>query len=83
MGKNGIKIYIDPYGNTLNMWWGNPKDASISEESKEALDVIIKNKKGKAIGLEKIGFFPPEISPLKYLEKRIGFLLETKKGLSA
>ncbi len=76
-----MKIYIDPYGNTLNMWWGEPSDSFISEEAEKGCDVIVKDKKGKPIGLEKIGFFPTEVNPLKYLRKKAGFLLEAKKAL--
>ena len=78
-----IKIYIDPYGNTLNMWWGNPEDSFISEEAEKSYDVIVKDKRGKPIGLEKIGFFPEEIDPVKYLSKKAQFLLEARKRLIA
>ena len=54
MAKEKIKIYIDPYGNTLNMWWDDPKKSYISEEAEHSFDVIIKDKKGKPIGFEKI-----------------------------
>ena len=82
MAKEKIKIYIDPYGNTLNMWWDDPQKSHISEEAKYSSDVMIKDKKGKIIGLEKIGFFPEEIEPVKYLKEKARFLLETKKLLA-
>ena len=78
-----IKIYIDPFGNTLNMWWGNPEESFISEEADKTYDVIVKDKRGKPIGLEKIGFFPEEIDPTKYLSERTPFLLEARKTLIA
>jgi len=78
-----IRIYIDPWGNTLNMWWGNPEDSFISEEAENTYDVIVKDKRGKPIGLEKIGFFPEEIDPVKYLSKKAQFLLEARKKLTA
>lgn len=76
-----IKIYIDPYGNTLNMWWGDPEDAFMSEEAEKTYDVIVKDRRGRPIGLEKIGFFPEEIDPVKHLSESAQFLLETKKKL--
>lgn len=76
-----IRIYIDPYGNTLNMWWGNPKDSFISEEAEKTFDVIVKDKNDNSIGFEKIGFFPEEIDPIKYLKDKSQFLLEAKKKL--
>lgn len=81
MAKEKIKIYIDPYGNTLNMWWDDPKKSHISEEAEHSFDVIVKDKKGKVIGFEKIGFFPEEINPIKYLREKARFLLESKKRL--
>lgn len=79
--KKKIKIYIDPYGNTLNMWWDDPKKSHISEEAEQSFDVIVKDKKGRPIGLEKIGFFPAEIDPIKYLREKAKFLLEAKTRL--
>ena len=76
-----IRIYIDPYGNTLNMWWGDPKDSFISEEAEKTFDVIVKDKNDNSIGFEKIGFFPEEIDPIKYLKDKSQFLLEAKKKL--
>ena len=76
-----IKSYIDPYGNTLNLWWGNPEDAFISEEAEKTYDVIVKDKSGIAIGLEKIGFFPKEIDPMKCLRENAPFMLEAEKKL--
>lgn len=83
MAKEKIKIYIDPYGNTLNMWWDDPKKSYISEEAEHSFDVIVKDKKNRVIGLEKIGFFPEEIDPIKYLREKAQFLLESKARLVA
>ena len=78
MAKNNgqIKVYIDPYGNTLNFWWGDPKDSHISEEAEDSFDVVVKNKHDQPIGFEKIGFFPKEIDPMIYLKDKMNFLLE-------
>ncbi|MCX6800193.1 MAG: hypothetical protein NT091_03535 [Candidatus Falkowbacteria bacterium] len=62
--NNKLKVFIDPLGNTLNLWWGDPKDSCSAVESQKTGDVIALNKNGQAIGLEKIGFFPKEIDPL-------------------
>lgn len=77
-----IKIYIDPYGNTLNMWWDDPAKAVISEEARTGLDVIVKDKNGRPIGFEKIGFFPHEVDPLQYLKGKGMYLLEAKASLA-
>jgi len=73
-----IKIFIDPYGNTVNVWWGDPKNSAYSEEAKDSWDVIVMDKKNHPIGFEKIGFFPKELDPVKYLKEQMSFLLESK-----
>ena len=79
--KQSIKIFIDPYGNTVNFWWGNPQDSAYSKEAKDSWDVIVMDKKDHPIGFEKIGFFPKEIDPVKHLNEQMKFLLETKERI--
>lgn len=79
--KQPIKIFIDPYGNTVNFWWGDPADSAYSEEAKDSWDVIVMDKKHHPIGFEKIGFFPKELDPMKYLKEQIKFLLEAKERI--
>ena len=40
------------------------------------------NKEGKPIGLEKIGFFPKELDPMKHLKSKMEYLLEAKEKLA-
>jgi|GEM_PF-823280 len=72
-----VKIYFDPIGNTMNIWWGNPKDAFSSEEvdSKYRNDVIIKDKKGRPISLEIIGVLPKELN----ISERLKTLIKNRK----
>ncbi|MBU4511939.1 hypothetical protein KKD19_01670 [Patescibacteria group bacterium] len=72
--KKKIQIFIDPYGNTINVWWGNPKDSFISEEADDSWDVIAFNKKRVPIGFEKIGFFPDELDPMRYVKNPMKLL---------
>lgn len=53
-----VKIYFDPVGNTMNIWWGSLKDAYESEEidSSYRNDVIIKDRKGRPISIEILVF---------------------------
>jgi len=76
-----MRIYLDPYGNTLNIWWDDPGKAIISEEAGKSWDVLVKDKAGKYIGLEKIGFFPREVDPVKYLKEEIKMLLKGEARL--
>ena len=78
-----IKAYLDPIGNTLNLWWGRKKDAyeSIEAENPNRNDVIIVDKKGRPVSLEIIGFLPKELDPVQYLSpKEIMFYLDTGKA---
>ncbi len=48
-----IKMYYDPKGKTLSVWFDNPKKEVISEEVGDGT-IINKDKKGKVIGFEKL-----------------------------
>ena len=50
-----IRVYYDTKGNTLNVWFDNPKKEHISEETGEEV-ILAKDKKGKVIGFEKLNF---------------------------
>ena len=80
-----LRIFIDPYGNTMSMWWDDPEKEYLCDEIEHPYsnDVLVKDKKGKYIGFEKIVFFSKEIRPMKLLEDRGEFLLEAKKRLPA
>lgn len=82
-----VKVLLDPVGNSMNIWWGSPSRAFVSEEVRSLYsnDVIIKDKRGAPIGLEIIGVFPEElniVSKLKgwlQIKKDEPFLLEGKQ----
>ena len=61
-----IKIFFDKKGNTLNVWFDDPKKEAISEETAEEV-VLIKDKNGKFIGFEVLNYL--SISDLKDLKK--------------
>lgn len=69
-----VNILLDPIGNTMNIWWGNPKDAAKSEEVDDphSNDVIVKDKKGVPISLEIIGVFPKELNVSTLVKKLTG-----------
>ena len=50
-----VKVFYDEVGNTLTVWFGNPQDEYISEETGEEV-VLMKDKAGKVIGFEKLNF---------------------------
>ena len=50
-----IKIFFDKVGNTLNVWFDDPKKEAISEEASEEI-ILIKDKNGKVIGFEVLNY---------------------------
>lgn len=50
-----VKVFFEREGNTLTVWFGNPQDEYVCEETGEGA-VLIKNKAGEVIGLEKLNF---------------------------
>lgn len=68
-----LKILLDPVGNTMNIWWGNPKDAARSVEVHDPNrnDVLILDKQGTPVSIELVGIFPKELN-VSELTKRFG-----------
>jgi uncharacterized protein YuzE len=50
-----VKVYYDREGNTLSVWFGNPADEYVAEETGEEI-VLMKDREGKVIGFEKLNF---------------------------
>ena len=59
-----IKVYFDREGNTLTVWFGNPEEEYVCEETAEEV-VLIKDKSGKVIGFEKLNFAEVETERVK------------------
>ena len=50
-----VKVFYDAAGNTLTVWFGNPQDEDVAEETGDEV-VLMKDKTGKVIGFEKLNF---------------------------
>ncbi len=50
-----LKVLYDNIGGTLSVWWGNPQDEEVCEETEHEI-ILIKDKRGEVIGLEKLHF---------------------------
>lgn len=50
-----VKVFYDEVGNTLTVWFGNPTDEFVSEETGDEV-ILMKDKNGKVIGFEKLNF---------------------------
>ena len=59
-----IKIYYDQTGNTLTVWFGNPQDEYVAEETGEEI-ILMKNKSGAVIGFEKLNYVVPKPAHLQ------------------
>ena len=58
-----VKVYYDQEGNTLTVWFGNPADEFVAEETGEEV-ILMKDKNGSVIGFEKLNFRVPDSSRL-------------------
>jgi len=50
-----VKVFYDDIGGTLCVWWGNPQDEEVCEETGHGI-ILIKDKQGKVIGLENLHY---------------------------
>ena len=55
-----VKVYFDREGNTLTVWFGNPADEYVCEETGDEI-VLMKNKAGEVIGFEKLNYAPQDV----------------------
>ena len=56
-----VKVFYDREGNTLTIWFGDPGEEAICEETGEEV-ILMKNKEGKVIGFEKLNFPLPHLT---------------------
>ena len=69
-----IKVLFDKVGNTLNVWFDDPRKEFICEETADEI-VLVKNKAGKVIGFEVLNYLSPrESKNLKKLPVEAGIL---------
>ena len=52
-----VKVFYDELGKTLTVWFGNPLEEHICEETGDEI-VLMKDRTGKVIGFEKLNFAP-------------------------
>jgi hypothetical protein len=53
-----VKVHYDRAGNTLTVWFGDPADEYVCEETGDEV-VLIKDRAGRVIGFEKLNFSVP------------------------
>ena len=52
-----VKVFFDPEGNTLTVWFGDPDQEHICDETDDDI-ILMKDQKGRVIGFEKLNFTP-------------------------
>jgi len=50
-----VKVFYDQGGSTLSVWFGDPQDEYVCEETGDEV-VLMKDKSGRVIGFEKLNF---------------------------
>jgi uncharacterized protein YuzE len=50
-----VRIYFDREGNTLSVWFDDPKKEHVCEESDDDV-VLVKDRRGRVIGFERLNF---------------------------
>lgn len=58
-----VKVFYDVTGNTLTVWFGDPHDEDVSTLVEDDL-IVMKDKAGRVIGVEKL-FFAPQPGTLR------------------
>ena len=61
-----IRACYDSHGNTLNVWFDDPKKEHVCEEAAEEV-VFVKDRRSKVIGFEKLNFLPGKHHAIKSL----------------
>ena len=59
-----VSVRYDQTGNTLTVWFGNPEDEYISEETGDEV-ILMKDKHGAVIGFEKLNYMISSSANLK------------------
>lgn len=59
-----VKVFYDRAGNTLTVWFGNPQDEYVCEETGDEV-ILMKGKQGHVIGFEKLNFTVPQPMDLR------------------
>jgi uncharacterized protein YuzE len=59
-----VKVFHDPVGNTLVVWFGDPQEEADAEETGDEV-ILMKNKEGKVIGFEKLNFLGSTDQPVR------------------
>ncbi len=60
-----VKVFYDHSGNTLTVWFGEPQDEYVCEETGDEV-ILMKDRSGQVIGFEKLNFSVPTPEKLHF-----------------
>jgi len=60
-----VKVFYEHAGNSLTVWFGDPLDEYICEETDDEV-MLMKDKDGRVIGFEKLHFSVPAPDKLRF-----------------
>jgi uncharacterized protein YuzE len=60
-----VKVFYDRAGNTLTVWFGEPQDEYVAEETGDEV-ILMKDRNGHVIGFEKLNFSVPASEHLRF-----------------
>ena len=60
-----VKVFYDRAGNTLTVWFGDPQDEYVCEETGDEV-ILMKDRAGRVIGFEKLNFSVPVPEQLRF-----------------
>jgi hypothetical protein len=66
-----VKVFYDQRGSTLTVWFGDPQDEYVCEETGEEV-ILIKDRSGRVIGFEKLHFSVPTHEKLRVDVESVG-----------
>ncbi len=66
-----VRIFYDRQGQTLTVWFGDPADEYVCEETAEEI-ILMKDRKGRVIGMEKLHFSIPNREGLEVIAETLG-----------
>lgn len=67
-----LKIYYDAKGETLSVWFDDPKKEAVSEEVGDGI-ILSKDRKGEVIGFEKLYVKLPREKGVSSIPVELGF----------
>ncbi len=63
MGK--VRVYFDRVGNSLSVWFDDPNNEHICEETDDDI-ILIKDRRGRVIGFERLNYLSSASSSLVF-----------------